>query len=82
MATVDDILYGDDNLYKLKKVEASVVVAEKIEQMQRLYQEVMVLADEHELYVNVTLEHPEGMRLGHNCNHHADVAWNPSSKRC
>lgn len=82
MATTDDILYGDDNLWKLKKDEAALVIATKIEQMQRLYQEIMVLADNNDLYVSATLSHPEDLRLGHNCNHHAEVAWNPSSKYC
>jgi hypothetical protein len=82
MATTDDILYGDDNLWKLRGAEASEVIAQKIEAMKRLYQEVIAIADNADLSVHVTFSFPEGLTTGHNEYFRPEVAWNPSSKYC
>lgn len=82
MTTTSEILYGDDNLWKLKREQASQVIAEKIEEMQQLYLQVIALADENDLRVNVGLHFPEDLTLGHNSSMRAEVYWSPSAKYC
>ena len=82
MATTDEILYGDDELWKLQGAAASEVIAQKIEAMKRLWHEVIAIADNADLAVHVTFAFPEGLTTGHNEYFRPEIAWNPSSKYC
>ena len=82
MATTSEILYGEDNLWKLQREAASQVISEKITEMQRLYQEVIALADENGIYVNTGLLFPDDLTLGHNSSMRAEVYWSPSAQYC
>lgn len=61
---------------------AAQYIAQQIEEMSKLYQNIIEVADHWDVRVMQRLEWPEDMRLGHNCNMQAEVYWNPSSKHC
>jgi hypothetical protein len=64
------------------KAAAAKYISDKIEEMQTLFQNIITMADHHDVRVSEILEWPEDIRLGHNCNMRAEVYWNPSSKYC
>jgi hypothetical protein len=82
MATTDEILYGDDELWKLQDAAASEVISQKIEAMKKLFQEVIAIADNADLHLHVGFDFPDGLRTGHNSYFRPEIAWNPSAKYC
>jgi len=69
--------------YDLKNREvAAKYIAKQLEEMSKLYQNIIEVADHWDVRVMQNLAWPEGMTLGHNINMQAEVYWNPSSKHC
>jgi hypothetical protein len=70
--------------YDLKdRAKASEYIAQQLEEMTKLYQNIIEVADHFDIRVMQNLDWPEDIgRLGHNCNMQAEVYWNPSSKHC
>lgn len=62
--------------------KASKEIAERLEQIQKLYGEVIVLANNNDVRVYHNLEFPEGVASGQNYSMKGQVYWNPSSARC
>lgn len=76
------LFMADVPIYNLTKERATKEIAQRIEKMQSLYEEVMVMAREADIRVNATLQRPEGIQTGHNSSMIADIYWNPSSQYC
>lgn len=65
------------------KAAAAKYISDKIEEMQTLYQNIISMADHHDVRVSTTLDWPEDIgRTGHNENMRTELWWNPSSKYC
>ena len=73
----------EQDFYGLSKEAAGRAISENVAVMQRLYNDIIRMADYHDLRVSVVLEFPEDIgRLGHNASMKPEVYWNPSSKYC
>lgn len=71
------------NIYgTISQEEASRLIAERVEQMQKLFSEVMLIAEDCNIRVDFDLEHPKGMVTGHNSWAQPTIHWNPSSQYC
>lgn len=65
------------------KAAASKYISDKIEEMQTIYQNIIMMADNHDVRVSTPLDWPEDVgSIGHNSSMRAEVYWNPSSKYC
>jgi hypothetical protein len=65
------------------KAAAAKYISDKIEEMQTLFQNIISVADTHDVRVSEMLDWPEDIgRTGHNESMRAEVYWNPSSKYC
>lgn len=60
--------------------EASAEIANRVEQIQQLYAEAVLIAKEFDTYVSVSLELPDGTEGGHNRNEYAH--WSASAAHC
>jgi hypothetical protein len=65
------------------RAAATEYIAQKIEEMNAIYQNVIAVADYFDVRVCTTLDWPEDIgNVGHNSSMKAEVFWNPSSKGC
>jgi uncharacterized UPF0160 family protein len=63
--------------------DAAKYIAQQVEEMSKLYQNIIEVADHFDLRVDQMLPWPADLyRLGHNDSMQAQVYWNPSSKYC
>lgn len=69
--------------HELNRQEAAQYVAQQLEEMKKLYANIIEVAVSHDLYVDQTLPWPEDLhRLGHNDSMQAQVYWSPSAQYC
>lgn len=77
MEEFEDLLYSP-----LKPEQVCAEISKRIEEMQKLYSEIIRLASTHDQKVWYTLRFPDNLPLGHNSSMVADIHWNPSSQYC
>lgn len=69
--------------YDLKDRQvAAQYIAQQLEEMTNLYQNIIEVADHWDVRVMQYLSWPSDLTLGHNSSMRAEVYWNPSSKYC
>lgn len=78
-ASSDDIGVQAFEVWEIKDVqEANEAIALRVEGMQRMYQEMVEIAERFDISINFVLQ--SDLSSGHNID--AQVYWNPSSQHC